>query len=200
MADIASIFRRIRARLGMTRQDFGKLLGVSHTNISRYESGRTLPGYLVAGRLLELAEGTEKNPIVERLAHLLERPGLTDQAATEELRRIDRWRPAGSKEWMEAHGWRVLPEEVMEAPRLAPPQLADFVELATVIMHRGKEVDRALVEVLALWLQCDTTDDEIRRYFADAAKFLEVSLATWKAKQEELAAALRKAGAEEEQP
>ncbi len=182
---IARAIRSIRNRLGKTGVEFARLLGINQAMVSRYERGTSLPGYVILGRLLELAEGTEKNAILDRVRHLLERAELTEQAALKELRATDRWRPIDPTEGLKARGWRVLSEEPMQILRSAPPELGDFALLAGDIVRRGKAVDRALIEVLALWLRYDTTDDQVRRYFADAAKFLEVSLATWKAKQEE---------------
>ena len=182
---LAQAIRSIRNRLGKTGVEFARLLGINQAMVSRYERGTCLPGYIVLGRLLELAEGTEKNAILDRVRHLLERAQLTEQAALKELRTIDRWRPIDLRESLEARGWRVLSEEPMQILRSAPPQLGDFALLAADIVRRGKEVDPSLVQILTLWLAHDTTDDAVRGYFADAVKFLEVSLATWKAKQKE---------------
>jgi len=52
---LSSAIRQIRQRLGMNTTKFGSLIGVAHSQISRYEAGRALPGFLALGRLLQLA-------------------------------------------------------------------------------------------------------------------------------------------------
>lgn len=37
--------RRVRLKLHLSQTDFGKLLGVSFTTVSRWENGRTDPSY-----------------------------------------------------------------------------------------------------------------------------------------------------------
>jgi transcriptional regulator with XRE-family HTH domain len=172
-SDVARAIHSIRVRLGMSGVEFAKVLGITQAMVSRYEAGKTLPGYMVLGRLLEQAEGTEKNPLLKRLQEILGRPELTEQEVIGELWKIDRWRPAG--------------KDRMEAFREIRPQLSEFARFAKDIVRRAAEVDHSLIEILALWLEHDTTDPVVRRYFADAAKFLEVSLASRKARRKERA-------------
>ncbi len=130
MQKLSEVVSRIRARLDMTTTEFGKCLGVTHTQISRYELDRAIPGFLALGRLLSIAEGAEKNPIMEHLARLLRKdrghinetevmmrlertPGYFEptwqslsSGAREELVDIgsllDRWRQAGRDKLVQA--------------------------------------------------------------------------------------------------
>lgn len=177
MSDLASAIHQIRGRLGLTTREFARRLGVRHTAVSRWERDEMRPGFLALRELLKIAEGTEKNPLLERLARLLERSGLAEEAA------LMQWRRAGMLVELQSRGWRLVWEEPAQPQQSATPQLADFAEVAAQIVRRGMEVDPSLVEILMLWTRHDTTDDSVRRYFADAANFLAVSLATWKAKR-----------------
>ena len=55
MDDIAAALRAARDRLGLTQAHAAQLLATSQANVSAYESGRLLPGRLVAARISALA-------------------------------------------------------------------------------------------------------------------------------------------------
>jgi len=172
-SELARTIRSVRTRLEMSGIGFAKLLGVSQPMVSRYEAGRSLPGYIILGRLLEHARGAEKNPILNRLRELLESPELTEYGILGELWKIDRWNPAR--------------KDRIEAFKEIRPELSEFARVAMDVVRRAAEVDHSLVEILSLWLEHDTADPVVRGYFADAAKFLEVSLASWEARRKERA-------------
>lgn len=47
---------RLRARLGLTQEQFARLLGVAWATVSRWERGRALPDAKTAAKLRRLAE------------------------------------------------------------------------------------------------------------------------------------------------
>jgi len=179
MAELGPVIRQIRARLGLTTRQFAECLGVRHTAVSRWERNQMQPGFLALRELLKLAEGTEKNPLSHRLARLLERSGLAEEAAVIQLGK------AGGLVDLQARGWHLVWEEPTPGACPSGPNLAEFSETAAAIIHRGEEIDHSLVLILKLWRDHNTTDDAVRTYFADAATFLEVSLANWRAKRTE---------------
>jgi transcriptional regulator with XRE-family HTH domain len=179
MSDLASVIRQIRRRLGLTTRQFAQRLGVRHTAISRWERGQMQPGFLALKEILKVAEGTEKNPVLERLIRLLKRSGLAGDSALIQLGR------AGILVDLRPLDRRLVWEERPPGVSPAGPNLAEFFGIATAIIHRAEEVDRSLVDILRFWRDHNTTDDAVRGYFADAAKFLAVSLATWEARQRE---------------
>jgi len=148
---LARSIRQIRARLGLTLMKFGKLVGVTHTQISRYESGSDTPGYRPLSRLLMLAEGAEKNPFLKHL----EIPPLLETA--------------------EKYGLIVPGRKGVLESR---PNLASFALAASQICERGKELDASLAEILRLWLAADDSDPAARQRFADAATYLRVEHAS----------------------
>jgi transcriptional regulator with XRE-family HTH domain len=160
VSELAQAIRQIRYRLGKTTTQFGEMLGVSHATVSRYESGRLKPGYVHLGKLLQLAEGTEKNPIINRLHSLL---GVTggERVVLVELGRINRLRKVADQDIREAMGLKGLER---------------FSDLSYRISMRRLEVDASLNTILELWLSADTVNPETRRAFEQAANFLKVAL------------------------
>ncbi len=57
----------IRRRAGKTLMEIAKEVGVRHPTFSQYESGKAKPSPKVLLRLLEMAEGEERQPILEEL-------------------------------------------------------------------------------------------------------------------------------------
>lgn len=188
MAEIASAVRQIRTRLGLTTRQFAQRLGVRHTAISRWERNEMQPGFLALRELLKFAEGTERNPLLARLARLLERSGLAEEAALIQCQK------AGILVDLASAGWHLVWEERTPGALPAGPHLAEFSKVAAAIVHRGEEVDHSLVQILSLWRNHNTADEAVRGYFVDAATFLEVSLANWRAKRTERALGSSEAG------
>jgi transcriptional regulator with XRE-family HTH domain len=175
-SQLARAIRAIRLKHEMSGIDFAKLLGVTQSMVSRYEAGRALPGYVVLGRLLDLAEGTEMNPIMDRLADLLgrKRDLLTKATALAELEKTyHQVRPL----------WGSLPTNpptadsgIWDQFREFTPNLAKLVKAMSQLCDRRREVDVSLIHILDLWLSHDDMDPAIRQCFADAAKYLDVAL------------------------
>jgi transcriptional regulator with XRE-family HTH domain len=156
----------------MSMADFGTLLGITHAQVSRYESGRSLPGYIALGRLLQLAEGVEKNPVLDHLSELLGKK-LTAAEAREELRRMN---------YYTEPLWGSLPVTPPADPKIwdefkqLTPNLAGILKATDELCTRGHEVDPSLPLFLQLWLTSRTSDPEVRRCFAEAAQYLEFRL------------------------
>jgi transcriptional regulator with XRE-family HTH domain len=155
--------RQIRHRREMTTTEFGVVLGVSHATVSRYESGRMKPGRAQLGKLLLLAEGTEKNPIISRLNSVL---GVTggEREILIELSLLNRLKEFADQDLRAAMGPKGLKE------------LDRFLKLAFAIGSLGQEVDPALNRIVELWITADTINPETRRAFEQAANFLGVAL------------------------
>lgn len=54
MMDVGRRIKEGRKRLGMTRTQLARRIGVSYTQISNYESGYSYPSFRVAVRLVDL--------------------------------------------------------------------------------------------------------------------------------------------------
>ena len=163
MSELAQAIRQIRQRLAMTTTEFAEVLGINQATVSRYETGRMKPGYVHLGKLLKLAEGTEKNPIINRLHSLL---GVTggERVILVDLSRRDRLRKVAHQDLAEAMGPKGLKE------------LDRFLKLSFAIGKLRQEVDPALNRILELWITADTINPETRRAFEQAANFLGVAL------------------------
>lgn len=169
---LARTIRELRARLGLTLMKFGKLIGVSHTQISRYESGSDSPGYFPLWHLVTMADGAEKNPFLKRLGDLLPQP---IENATEIRLRSE----------YQKYGF-TLPGDISEAAQKterarknAPefmPHLTKLAQAVSQLCFRRKEVDASLAEIVCLWLSVDDSNPAVRQRFADAATYLKAEL------------------------
>jgi transcriptional regulator with XRE-family HTH domain len=159
LSELSQAIRQIRERLGANTTEFGNLIGANQSTVSRYELGRTIPGYIHLGALLQIAEGTEKNPILDALQHKLGVNG--EQQVLDELSRMGRLRKLGQDDF---YAWLELKE------------LERFSGLAEKVLVKRKEVDPSLNAILDLWLSSETSDPRVRRCFADAANYLKVCL------------------------
>jgi len=173
----------------MNTADFGRLLGVAQSQVSRYETATAKPGYVPLARLLHLAEGAEKNPIISRLAEMLGQPRekATEVSLLSELERMGRY---AEPLWGNTHPPQAPPEGFWDEFREFAPNLAELLKAVSELCDRRREIDSSLVQIVRLWLSCDDSDPNIRQRFADAAKYLEVGLA---AKETSKPAALKPA-------
>jgi transcriptional regulator with XRE-family HTH domain len=178
VSDLSDVIKAIRKRQGMSMDHFAKLLGVTHGQVSRYESGQAVPGSIPLGRLLNLSEGVEKNPILERLGDLLgyENRRITPAEAIRELERLNYYpQPL----------WNSLPP-----PPTPPhtgiwhefsdlwPNLAESLKAMDELCARRREVDPSLAQFMRLWLTNNDMDPNVRQCFSDAVRYLEFLLAT----------------------
>ncbi len=177
MSDLAKVIRGIRHRQGMTTTVFGELLGVSHSQISRYESGKAVPGALPLGRLLHLAEGAEKNPILKPLSEMLGRSGKATEA--ELIHDLEKMHYYPDPLWgsLPLPGPPADPSILSEIQEFTP-YLAALTEAFNEFWERRREIDASLVRILRLWLLHDDTDPRVRQCFEDGAKYIEMALTT----------------------
>ena len=66
-ADMPSLIRELRKRIGLTQEKFAARLGVTFPTINRWENGRTKPSPLAMQRIEELLRSMD-----ERCGDLLE--------------------------------------------------------------------------------------------------------------------------------
>jgi transcriptional regulator with XRE-family HTH domain len=164
---LANTIRAIRLRLDVSMTTFAKRMGVTQGQISRYEGAVAAPSYPVLGRLLSIAEGAEKKPILEHLVHSLKLPtGITEAEALAEAKAEDERNNAISDEIM---GY-------IARVRSRPPNLAELVKLVAILHEREREVDPALPKLVRMWLEHPDTDPKMRQIFRDAAQYVEVLL------------------------
>jgi transcriptional regulator with XRE-family HTH domain len=176
VSDLGRVIRLVRFRLGMNTTDFARLLGVAQSQVSRYEAGTAKPGYLPMARLLHLAEGAERNPIMSRLAEMLEQPRekATEVSLLSELERMGRY---AEPLWGSTHPPHAPSEGFWDEFREFAPNLAELLKAVSELCDRRREIDSSLVRILRLWLSADDSDPNIRQRFADAAKYIEVGIA-----------------------
>jgi len=58
--DLAKMVRDLRAKLGLTQEQFAAKVGVTFSTVNRWENGRGKPSPLAVRRIEELREGVEK--------------------------------------------------------------------------------------------------------------------------------------------
>jgi transcriptional regulator with XRE-family HTH domain len=155
-ARIAKAIRSIRSRCGKTTAEFGQMLGTNQSMISRYEGAKSLPGYVTTAKLLALAEGDERQAIMEQIENLVGRS---------EAQKVFDSLPKGVDSVL-----------LGEALRSGKPNLARFSSLANAIIACGQEVDSSLPGLLALWLESGANNRYTRDRFADAERFLHVAV------------------------
>ena len=167
--------RSIRQRKQVNTTEFAKLLGVTQGQVSRYESGRAIPGAIPLGRLLYLAEGIEKNLIMEHLAIRLGNPveGPAMREAFAEVERLIKKSFPDSVAALSPHEPAVWDEF-----RVVTPNLADLLKSIDELCNRRREVSASLARFIDLWLINRDTDPVVHQCFADAVQYLEFLLSS----------------------
>jgi transcriptional regulator with XRE-family HTH domain len=144
----------------MTTGELARALKIDQSMISRYESGKRVPRAPVLLRLLPLAQGVEKNPILEQLSIIRGHPVVEAEAFFEAQR-------------MAAESAAIKRELAILAN--ARPNLARFAYLAPAILQAQKEIDESLNTFLQFWLSTPDFPEKVQ-CFRDAARFLEIAL------------------------
>ncbi len=139
--------------------EFAPLVGADHSSVSRYESGKIVPGKAVLILLLLLAQGDEKEPLLKAL-------GLRDDPEIQQL-------------------FRGALESLVEYERLAMRSrrrskkdagLAEFVKEAAAIAAAGLSVDPVVADILRL-IRTSKASPKIQAHFRTLMAFLDVALA-----------------------
>jgi transcriptional regulator with XRE-family HTH domain len=129
---LGETIQAIRKRLHMTRAQYASELWTSLSNVSRYERGQVKPGKRVLLHLLKLAEGDERQPILDSL-------GVANEADIKA-------NIAGDL--------AVLRTQLLPGPPEAgsdPLRAAFAREAADIVSLDGAQMDAALVEILRRW-------------------------------------------------
>ena len=91
--ELARTIKGIRLRLGMNMTKFAQAIGVTQGQVNRYEANRAVPSTYTLANLLPLADGAEKNPILECLTKMLGSGPMTEAATiskvADERKRFD---------------------------------------------------------------------------------------------------------------
>jgi len=160
MTDLSQTIRVIRQRLGKTMVEFGGMIGCRQSTVSRYESGKLLPGRSVLLLILQLAQGAERKPILDAL-------GVG---------------PATASGWPDRDVVSALKtfEEYLALPaqgRAGAPStsLAAFAKAAKRVVGERSEVDPSVVSILELWSQYGA-DPKAVQHFRNIASYLDVEL------------------------
>lgn len=165
MGDLGSAIRSIRTRLGNTMVEFAETIGAKQSTVSRYESGKLVPGRPVLLLLLQLAEGNERWPILGALG--------VDRGSAEgwnELRLIRALRTF--ERYLEASRSQRGNQEAGFAPQSA---LEAFAETAKKIILECQDLDPSVLSILDQWLK-HGKNPEALEFFRHAAAYLDVEL------------------------
>ena len=161
MSALADAIRQIRKRLDKTMVQFAELIGCKQSTVSRYESGKLVPGRSVLILLLQLARGAERQPVLDAL-------GVTGKS------------PAGWGERQLATALRTFEDYLEVSGPVRPPgapaaSLTQFARAAKRIVLAGQPVDPALVSILQHWTT-GHADPKALDCFRHIAAYLEVEL------------------------
>lgn len=161
--------RSIRKMWHMTTTEFARELGVAQSVVSRYETGTRSPSRRVLLKLILKAREPERATIREALSAL---PG----------------RPIRDDETIRLAMQIVKDEASLEraAANFQLPERARFAQLTGEILAEHNEIDESLNSILWTWLMTQRSPER-RRYFRDAARFLEIGLVSKADQKSELA-------------
>jgi transcriptional regulator with XRE-family HTH domain len=171
MNDLSLAIRGIRQRLAKTMAEFAEMIGCRQSTVSRYESGKLTPGRSVLILLLQLAQGRERQPILEALqvdrslASGWNESDLVDALKTFEDYLESSPAPAGSRE-----------------ARKYASTLTAFAKAAKRIVLKGSDVEPALIDILHHWIN-HAENRNAHGYFRHVAAYLEVQLTVLEARK-----------------
>lgn len=150
----------IRKRLGATKVVFAEMIGVTQPSVTRYESGKTLPGYITLTLLLDLASGAQRLPILEALRDVL---GM-EKTPTE--KQVHQALEAIRKATQEAYA-----DDAVLSPSIE--LRSRFLHTATHLLDEG-DPDETLVRFVEMWDKYHH-DPRISSLLADAVGYIEIS-------------------------
>jgi len=166
MTDLSHTIRAIRQRLGKTMVEFAEMVGCRQSTISRYESGKLLPGRSVLLLILQLAQGAERGPVLDALGvSPTAASGWAERDLIGALKTFEEYLEVSSR----SAGRRAR-------PRAPTASLAAFARAAKRIVLEGANIEPALASILERWLQ-HGADAKAQQYFQNAAAYLDVQLA-----------------------
>lgn len=165
MTNLAHAIRAARQRLGKTMVEFAEMIGCRQSTVSRYESGKLVPGRSVLILLLQLAQKAERGPLLDAL-------GVSRSVATGWAERDLIGALKTFEEYLD------LSSASVGCRAQGPARegsLASFARAAKRIILEGAPVEPALVDILDHWIAHGATP-AARRFFRQLAAYLEVEL------------------------
>ncbi len=159
--NLPEALRLIRQRHSQTQAEFAERLGLTHSMISKYESGRAVPSRTVLMLYLRLAEGVEKPAIL----------GALD--VREDLQQG--WSAGELEAALEDFQTYLQEKRVGHAKSKVGASIADFAREALGVLRDGRGVDPSVVEIIRRWRQ-HGQNPKAREFFQHARDYLEVEL------------------------
>jgi len=160
---------------------FALRLGVRHSAISRYESGKLTPSRSMLIMLFQLAVHPEEKNLILSVMGVdgSLRGGWGEKELLEAIREFDIYENAKEVE--------------AKFPRRAwkKGSLMDFAEKAKLIVKQVGDVDPSLVEILSAWIRYHGEPRAVE-HFRDVAAFLTVKLSKYA--NEQVAAQIQRKG------
>ena len=169
MDHLGKAIRSIRVRLGKTMVEFASLIGAKQSTISRYEASKLTPGRPVLILLLQLAEGTEKAPILRALG--IEQKTVQDLESRQLIEALQTF-----ERYLESSGQS---SKARHTKRDDGTELVDFANAAKRIILAYEDVDPSMTVILNFW-HTFGADPGAREVFRNAAAYLDVELAAQK--------------------
>ena len=159
MTDLSQTIRLIRQRLGKTMVDFAEMIGCRQSTISRYESGKLIPGRSVLLLILQHAQGAERKPILDALGVGPAASGWPERDLIGALKTFEQYL------------------ELPSRPRTGASSstLAAFARAAKRLVEARSEVDPSVVSVLEQWSQYGG-NPKAAQHFRNIAAYLDVEL------------------------
>jgi transcriptional regulator with XRE-family HTH domain len=152
--------------------EFAETIGCRQSTVSRYESGKLTPGRSVLILLLQLAQGRERQPILDAL-------------------QVDRSLASGWNETDLVDALKTFEDYLETSPapgksRETRPKyasaLAAFAKAAKRIVLKGSDVEPALIDILHHWIN-HAENRNAHGYFRHVAAYLEVELTVLQARK-----------------
>jgi transcriptional regulator with XRE-family HTH domain len=161
---LASSIKSIRSRIGRTMIEFAALIGCKQSTVSRYESGKLIPGRSVLLLLLQLAQGTEREIILDAL-------GVNQSVALGWIERDFLNALWTFEDYLRATGAGCQKRDLTAEKN----RIVLFSSATKEIILRGRPIEPALIAILNLWL-AHADNPEAHIYFQHAASYLDVEL------------------------
>ncbi len=162
MLELGGVIRSIRKRKRLTQVQLADLLATRQNTVSQYEAGKITPSRDVLLLLLRLAEGDERQAILDAL-------GVPQEFHTG-------WSDAGLRRALDTFEAYVAssPAE-RKLKRRKSELLAEFARASSAILARYETIEPALVDILELWLR-HGRDRRKRQYFEYVALYLKAQM------------------------
>lgn len=171
MPPVSRAIRSIRQRRGESMVQFAERLGLTQGSVSRYEAGKLQPSRSILLLLLQLAEGDEREPILEALGEV---PSEMQLWEADLNRRVDEARKELSEFFAKMEGGQRARERffdlAMEIVRSGRTPLPLIRAMELWRDHAGSSAAREVYEEAVMALATDL--DRVERGLAPVGKKL----------------------------